>query len=86
MRGVLRGFTPVAPVRKALQTGLSAFLWPGFDQRFSAKRGLDVFEGMHQFAETPGDWHDDLKVPCRRRDQGRIQAQSFRGAPPNPIS
>ena len=41
---------------------------PGFDQRFSARLGPDVFEGLHQLAETPGDWKDDLKVIYRRRD------------------
>jgi hypothetical protein len=41
---------------------------PGFDQRFSARLGHDVFEGVHQLAETPGDWQDDLKVTYRRRD------------------
>jgi hypothetical protein len=40
---------------------------PGFDQRFSAKLGHDVFEGISQLAETPGDWRDDLKVTYRRR-------------------
>src|SRR3954468_14769637 len=33
---------------------------PGFDQRFSAKLGPDVFEGVHQLAEAPGDWQDDM--------------------------
>ena len=45
-------------------------LWrdhPGFDQRFSATIAPDVFEGVHQLAETPGDWQDDLKVTYRRR-------------------
>jgi hypothetical protein len=46
---------------------------PGFDQRFSAKLEHDVFEGVHQLAETPGDWQDDLKVTYRRRDQGSAQ-------------
>jgi hypothetical protein len=41
---------------------------PGFDQRFSATLGPDAFEGQWQLAETPGDWHDDLKVTYRRRD------------------
>jgi hypothetical protein len=41
---------------------------PGFDQRFSAQLGHDGFEGVHQLAETPGDWKDDLKVTYRRRD------------------
>jgi hypothetical protein len=41
---------------------------PGFDQRFSATLGHDSFEGLWQLAETPGDWHDDLKVTYRRRD------------------
>jgi hypothetical protein len=41
---------------------------PGFDQRFSAKLAPDVFEGVAQLAETPGEWQDDLKVTYRRRD------------------
>ena len=40
---------------------------PGFDQRFSATLGPDVFEGQWQLAETPGDWKDDLNVSYRRR-------------------
>jgi hypothetical protein len=40
---------------------------PGFDQRFSAPIAPDRFEGLHQLAETPGDWKDDLKVTYRRR-------------------
>jgi hypothetical protein len=43
---------------------------PGFDQRFAAKLGHDAFEGVHQLAETPGDWRDDLKVTYRRRAPG----------------
>ena len=39
----------------------------GFDQRFSAAIGDDTFEGVHQLAEAPGDWKDDLKVIYRRR-------------------
>ena len=39
----------------------------GFDQRFSAKLADDVFEGVFQIAETPGDWQDDMKVVYRRR-------------------
>ena len=35
---------------------------PGFDQRFAATVAPDVFEGVWQVAETPGDWRDDLKV------------------------
>jgi hypothetical protein len=41
---------------------------PGFDQRFSATVGHDIIEGMHQIAETPGNWQDDMKVTYRRRD------------------
>jgi hypothetical protein len=41
---------------------------PGLDQRFSATLGRDSFEGLHQLAETPGEWRDDLKVAYRRRD------------------
>jgi hypothetical protein len=42
--------------------------FPGFDQRFSATLGHDVFEGLNEFAETPGDWQDDMKVTYRHRD------------------
>ena len=41
---------------------------PGFEQRFSAQIADDVFEGVFQLAETPGDWQDDMKVTYRRRD------------------
>ena len=40
---------------------------PGFSQRFSATLGADAFEGQWQLAETPGEWHDDLRVTYRRR-------------------
>jgi hypothetical protein len=40
---------------------------PGFDQRFSATLADDVFEGLNELAETPGEWRDDLKVTYRRR-------------------
>jgi hypothetical protein len=40
---------------------------PGFEQRFSAKLEHDVYEGVHQLAEAPGEWKDDLKVTYRRR-------------------
>ena len=40
---------------------------PGFDQRYSATLADDVFEGVAQLAETPGEWKDDLKVTYRRR-------------------
>ena len=40
---------------------------PGFDQRSYAKLGPDVFELVHQLAETPGDWQDDLRTTYRRR-------------------
>ena len=39
---------------------------PGFDQRYAATLGPDVFEGLWQLAETPGDWKDDLRVTYRR--------------------
>ena len=38
----------------------------GFDQRFAATLGDESFTGQWQLAETPGDWHDDLKVTYRR--------------------
>jgi hypothetical protein len=41
---------------------------PGFDQRFSANIAHDVFEGVFQLAETPGEWQDDMKITYRRRD------------------
>jgi hypothetical protein len=53
----------------ALEDGVLR-LWrdaPGFDQRFEATIADDVYEGMHQYAETPGDWKDDMKVTYRRR-------------------
>ena len=62
-RGVRRTY------RISLEDGVLR-IWrdaPGFDQRFSAKLGHDVFEGISQLAETPGDWRDDLKVTYRRR-------------------
>jgi len=40
---------------------------PGFDQRYAATLATDVFEGLFQLAETPGDWKDDLRVTYRRR-------------------
>jgi len=40
---------------------------PGFDQRSCAKLGPDAFEFVHQLAETPGDWRDDLRATYRRR-------------------
>jgi predicted Zn-dependent protease len=39
---------------------------PTFAQRFSAKLGHDLFEGLWQLALKPGDWQDDLKVTYRR--------------------
>jgi hypothetical protein len=40
---------------------------PGFDQRSSAKLAPDRFEFLHELAETPGEWKDDLRVSYRRR-------------------
>ena len=40
---------------------------PGFDQRFEVKVEHDGFEGVHQLAEAPGEWRDDLRVVYRRR-------------------
>jgi hypothetical protein len=40
---------------------------PTFAQRYAATLADDAFEGLWQLAETPGDWHDDLKVAYRRR-------------------
>jgi hypothetical protein len=45
-------------------------LWrnhPGFDQRARAELGPDTFELVHQLAETPGEWLDDLRTTYRRR-------------------
>src|SRR3954452_11418624 len=39
---------------------------PGFDQRFMATLGPDGFESVVQFAQTPGDWQDDMKITYRR--------------------
>jgi hypothetical protein len=53
----------------ALEDGVLR-LWrdaPEFDQRFEAAIADDVYEGMHQLAETPGDWKDDMKVTYRSR-------------------
>ncbi len=40
---------------------------PGFDQRSSAKLADDVVEFLHQVAERPGEWRDDLRATYRRR-------------------
>ena len=40
---------------------------PGFDQRSCAKLGPNAFELVHQVAETPGEWRDDLRATYRRR-------------------
>ena len=40
---------------------------PGFDQRSYAELGPDTFELVHQLAETPGEWLDDLRSTYRRR-------------------
>ena len=40
---------------------------PGFDQRSYAKLGPVTFELVHQLAETPGEWLDDLRSTYRRR-------------------
>jgi len=39
---------------------------PGFDQRSFARVGPDSFEFVHQLAEAPGEWRDDLRVTYRR--------------------
>jgi hypothetical protein len=39
---------------------------PGFDQRARAELGGDTFELVHQLAETPGEWLDDLRATYRR--------------------
>jgi hypothetical protein len=40
---------------------------PGFDQRAYAELGPDEFEFVHQLAEAPGEWQDDLRTVYRRR-------------------
>ena len=40
---------------------------PGFDQRSYAKLGPEGFEMVHELAETPGEWQDDLRTIYRRR-------------------
>jgi hypothetical protein len=40
----------------------------GFDQRFAASVAPDVFEGVFELAETPGDWQRDMTVTYRRQD------------------
>jgi hypothetical protein len=40
---------------------------PGFQQRFEVEIEPDGFAGVHQLAESPGEWKDDLKVTYRRR-------------------
>ena len=40
---------------------------PGFDQRSYAKLGPDDFEFVHQLAQTPDEWQDDLRAVYRRR-------------------
>jgi hypothetical protein len=64
-RGVRRTY------RVSLEGGVLRY-WrdaSGFDQRFSAALGHDSFEGRWQLAQTPGDWHDDVKVTYRRSDE-----------------
>ena len=39
---------------------------PGFDQRSYAELEPKGFEFVHQLAETPGAWQDDLKTTYRR--------------------
>jgi hypothetical protein len=59
-------------VRRTYGTSLEDGVWrvwrdaPGFDQRFAATIAPDTFEGVHQLAEEPGDWKDDLRVTYRR--------------------
>ena len=60
-------------VRRTYRTSIDDRVWrtwrdqPGFDQRFTATLGDVSFEGLVQFAETPGDWQDDMTVIYRRR-------------------
>jgi hypothetical protein len=39
---------------------------PGFDQRSHADLAPDSFEFVHQLAETPGEWLDDMRTIYRR--------------------
>jgi hypothetical protein len=60
-------------VRRTYRASLEGGVWrmwrdqPGFDQRFSATIATDVFEGMFEIAETPGEWQEDMRVTYRRR-------------------
>ena len=63
-RGVRRSY------RTSLDDGVLR-IWrdtPGFDQRYSATIAPDVYEGVFELAETPGDWQEDMRVTYRRRD------------------
>jgi hypothetical protein len=40
---------------------------PGFDQRLTARVAPDVYEGVFELAETPGEWQQDMTVNYRRR-------------------
>jgi hypothetical protein len=59
-------------VRRTYQTSLDdgvLRIWrdaPGFDQRFEVRIAPDEFGGVHQLAETPGEWKDDLRITYRR--------------------
>jgi hypothetical protein len=61
-------------VRRTYGTAIEDGVWrmwrdaPGFDQRMVAPLGQDVFEGVVQLAETPGEWQDDMTVTYRRSD------------------
>jgi hypothetical protein len=62
-RGVRRTY------RIALENGVLR-IWrdvEGFDQRYVATIANDAYEGLHQLAETPGEWKDDMRVTYRRR-------------------
>jgi hypothetical protein len=40
---------------------------PGFDQRSAATIAPDVYEGVFELAEQPGEWKQDMTVTYRRR-------------------
>jgi len=39
---------------------------PGFDQRLTATLAPDVYEGVFELAQTPGEWQEDMRVTYRR--------------------
>ena len=60
-------------IRRTMATTVEDGVWKmereqeGFDQRFSARLAADMFEGVAELAETPGNWVVDLTTIFRRR-------------------